>query len=151
MAWQMSGTYVANCSCRLICPCPTHGTPTGPGDECRGVAVFSIGNGSLDDTDLSGVNFAFCNIFPSNLSSGNWTVGIVVDEGASDEQASALERILHGDEGGPFADFAGFYGDWRGVERAAVGFSDGDRPSASVGAVSFTFEPLPGLRTARRP
>jgi hypothetical protein len=145
MAWNISGTYVANCSCRLICPCPTDGTPTGPNDECRGVAVFSIKSGSLDDTDLSGVNFAFCNVFPSNLSAGNWTVGIVLDEGASDNQAQALERILHGDEGGPFADFAALYGDWKGVERGKVTFSDGDMPSASVDDnASFTFEPLEG-------
>ena len=33
------------------------------------------------------------------------------EESASDTQASALERILHGEEGGPFADFAALYGD----------------------------------------
>ena len=145
MAWNMSGTYYGACSCRLLCPCPVDQTPTGPDDQCRGVLVFAIKEGSLDDTDLSGVNFAFTNVFPSNLSSGNWTVGIVVDESASDDQAQALEQILHGDAGGPFAEFAGFYGDWKGVERAPVRFSDGDTPSASVGDDwSSTFEPLEG-------
>ena len=145
MAWKMSGTYVANCSCRLLCPCPTDNPPTGPGDKCRGVAVFHVAEGYLDSTDVSGVNFAFVNEFPSNLTSGNWTVGIVVEESASDTQANALERILHGDEGGPFADFAALYGDWRGVKRATVTFSDGNKPSASVGdSASFMFEPLEG-------
>lgn len=145
MAWEMSGTYVANCSCQLVCPCPVDGPPTGPNGECRGVAVFHISSGRLDDTDLSDVTFAFCNLFPSNLSSGNWKVGVVIDEGASDEQASGVERILHGDEGGPFADFAALYGEWLGVERAGVTFSDGDQPSGSVaGRVNFTFESLPG-------
>jgi hypothetical protein len=145
MAWEMSGTYVANCSCQLICACPVDSPPTGPDGECRGVAVFHIASGKLDDTDLSGIDFAFCNLFPSNLSSGNWKVGVVIDEGASDGQAGAVERILHGDEGGPFAEFAALYGEWLGVERASITFSDGDKPSASVaGRVSFTFEPLPG-------
>jgi hypothetical protein len=107
--------------------------------------VFQIASGNLDDTNLSGTAFAFANWFPSNLSAGNWKVGIVVDDGASDAQARALETILHGDAGGPFADFAALYGEWLGVERASVTFSDGDSPSASVaGHADFTFEPLPG-------
>jgi hypothetical protein len=144
MAWRMAGTYVATCSCQLVCPCPTDNPPTGPGGECRGVAVFGIREGNLDDTDLSGTTFAFCNLFPSNLTAGNWSVGIVVDEGASDDQAQALERILHGEEGGPFGEFAGFFGDWKGVERGPVSVSDGDRPSGRAGDTEFTFEPLEG-------
>lgn len=145
MSWEMSGKYVASCSCPLICPCPVDGPPTGPDGECRGVAVFHIASGNNDDIDLSGVDFVFANLFPSNLSTGNWKVGIVVDERASEDQAGALERILHGDAGGPFADFAALYGDWLGVERASVMFSDGERPTGSVaGRVRYTFEPLPG-------
>jgi len=144
MAWKISGTYVANCSCNLICPCPVDGPPTSPDGQCRGVAVFQIKEGSLDDTDLSGVNVGLVNLFPSNLSSGGWKLGIVVDEGASDEQAEALDGIFKGDQGGPFADFAGLTDDWLGMLRAPVTFSDGDRPSASIGDSSYTFEPLPG-------
>lgn len=145
MSWEMSGKYVGNCTCSLICPCPVDGKPTGPNGECFGVNVFHIAGGKLDDTDLSGVDFVFCNWFPSNLSAGGWKVGVVVDEGASEDQTAALERILHGDAGGPFADFAALYGEWLGVERASVTFSDGVAPSASVGGgTSFTFESLPG-------
>jgi hypothetical protein len=142
MAWNMSGTYVASCACQLICPCPTDGPPTGPDGQCRGVAAFHVKSGNLDDTDLSGTTFAFVNLFPSNLTAGNWKFGVVVDEDASDEQASAYERILHGEEGGPFADFAPLFGEWLGVERARVSVSDGDSPSGTVGEVQFTFEPL---------
>jgi hypothetical protein len=145
MSWEISGKYVANCNCQLICPCPVDGMPTGPNGECRGVAVFNIASGKLDDTDLSGIAFAFCNWFPSNLSAGGWKVGVVLDDGASAAQATALESILHGEAGGPFADFAALYGEWLGVERASVTYSDGDAPSASVGGrVSYTFESLPG-------
>jgi hypothetical protein len=129
----------------MICACAVDGPPTGPNGECRGAAVFHIASGRLDDTDLSGVDFAFCNMFPSNLTAGNWKVGIVVNDGASDGQTGALERILHGDEGGPFADFAALYGEWLGVERGSVSFSDGDTPSASVaGHTNLGFESLPG-------
>jgi hypothetical protein len=144
MAWRISGTYVASCSCNLICPCPTDGPPTSPDGQCRGVGVFHIADGNLDDTDLSGVNLCLVNHFPSNLTAGNWKLGIVVDEGASDEQAGAVERIIKGDEGGPFADFAALTGEWLGMERAPVTFSDGDRPTGSIGDSSWTFEPLQG-------
>jgi hypothetical protein len=140
----MSGTYVANCSCQLICPCPVDAPPTGPDGQCRGLAVFHIRDGNLDDADLSGTTFAFANLFPSNLTAGDWKFGVIVDESASDEQAQALERILHGEEGGPFAEFAPLFGEWLGVERAPVSFSDGDTPSATVGDASMRFEPLEG-------
>jgi hypothetical protein len=144
MAWRLSGTYVASCSCNLICPCPVDGPPTSPDGQCHGVAVFHIADGNLDDTDLSGVNLGLVNLFPSNLTAGNWKLGIVVDEGASDEQAAAVERIIKGEEGGTFAEFAALTDEWLGMERAPVSFSDGDRPSGSIGDSSWTFEPLEG-------
>jgi hypothetical protein len=144
MAWKISGTYLANCSCNLICPCPVDGPPTSADGQCHGHLVFHIADGSLDDTDLSGVDVGLVNLFPSNLSSGGWKLGIVVDEGASDEQAQALERIFKGDEGGPFEQFAALTDEWLGMERAAVSFSDGDKPSASIGDSSFSFEPMEG-------
>jgi hypothetical protein len=144
MSWQMSGTYVASCSCNLICPCPMDGPPTSPDGQCRGVGVFHIAEGNLDDTDLAGVNLGLVNLFPSNLTAGNWKLGIVVDENASDEQAAALEQIVSGKDGGPFADFAALTDEWLGMERGSVTFSDGDRPSASIGESRWTFEPLEG-------
>jgi hypothetical protein len=144
MAWKISGTYVANCSCNLVCPCPVDGPPTSADGQCRGHIVFHIADGELDDTDLSGTNVGLVNLFPSNLSSGGWKLGIVVDEGASDAQAQALERIFKGEEGGPFEQFAALTEEWLGMNRAAVSFSDGDRPSGSVGDSKFTFEPLAG-------
>jgi hypothetical protein len=120
------------------------GPPTSEDGQCHGHLVWHIAEGNLDDTDLSGVNVALVNLFPSNLTSGNWKAGVVVDQGASDEQADALERIFKGDEGGPFGEFAALTEEWLGMERAEVTFSNGDRPTASVGGDSMTFEPLEG-------
>ncbi len=140
MAYRISGTYVATCNCALVCPCPYDGPPTGPGGECRGVLVFDVSQGNLDGTDLSGVPFALYNYFPSNLTAGNWKVGIVVDEGASEEQANAIERIVSGDEGGPFGDFKPLIGEYAGMSRARV---TRDGSSASVAGVGdLSFEPF---------
>lgn len=146
MAWRIAGTYVGSCSCSLICPCPTDGPPTGPDGVCKGVAVFQIGEGNFDDVDLSGTAFAFYNLFPSNLTAGNWKMGVVVDDGASDAQTAAIERILSGQEGGIFADLAPLIGEYLGTERAAITFSGGDTPSATVADRSeVRFEPLLGV------
>jgi len=94
--------------------------------------------------DLSGTKIGLINIFPSNLTAGNWTVGVVVNEDASDDQLAAIDRIMRGQEGGPFEMFASLYGNYLGTERGEVTFSDGDTPSCSIRGNSFSFEPLQG-------
>src|SRR2546422_7139190 len=124
MAYRIAGNYLGVCDCVGICPCPVDGKPTGPNGQCTGVLGFNVEQGNLDDTDLSGVTFALYNFFPSNLTAGNWKVGIVVDDGASDEQAQAVERILSGQEGGPFGEFAPLIDEYLGMERASISVSD---------------------------
>lgn len=142
MAYTIKGTYVASCDCTGLCPCPVDGTPTAPNGECKGGAAFAIREGSLDDTDLGGVSFVLYNYFPANISAGNWKVGIVVDDAATDEQAQAIERIISGEEGGPFAEFKPLIGDYAGMERAAVTVS-GDSVSVA-GKSDWTYEPYTG-------
>lgn len=145
MSYQIAGTYVAVCNCSAICPCPVDGRPTTEDGSCLGSLVFDIKEGNLDGTDLSGTLVALYNLFPSNLSAGDWTIGLVIDDGASDEQAGALEGIFRGNEGGPFGEFAGLISNVAGVERGRITVSDGDRPSASIeGKTEFSFEPFTG-------
>ncbi|MFF8605737.1 DUF1326 domain-containing protein [Streptomyces sp. NPDC015346] len=147
MTWDISGNYVAGCSCAIVCGCAVDAKPRDPqGKEgCLGVGVFHVAEGRLDEVDLSGVDFALYNEFPSNLTSGDWKVGIVVDEGASDEQAEAIDTIVSGRAGGPFGDLSQFFGEYLGVERAEVSLSDGETPRLTVGGRSdIEFTPLRG-------
>ncbi len=144
MAYRIAGTYIAVCDCAGICPCPVDGPPTGANGECLGSLVFDIKQGDLDGTDLSGTTAALYNHFPSNLTAGNWTVGLVIDA-ASDDQARALEAIFKGEEGGPFGEFAGLISTVAGVERGKITVTGGDKPSASIeGKTEFTFEAFTG-------
>ena len=145
MGYRIKGRYVTNCNCRLVCPCPMDGKPTGPNDECRGVVVFHVATGNLDDTALSGIGFAFYNLFPSNLMAGNWKIQLVIGDDASDEQAKAIERIFTGQEGGLFADFVPLVGEVQPTERSPITFStDGDL-SATIGTKStIGFEAFAG-------
>lgn len=145
MAYRIAGTYVLHCSCHLVCPCTIDGPPTSPDGQCDASSVFHVESGNLDGTDLSNVDFALYFHVPSNLTAGNWTVGVIVDEGASDEQAEAIARIISGQEGGPFADFAPMIGEVQPLRRAGVTFSDGDAPSGAVeGGAEIQFEPARG-------
>jgi hypothetical protein len=135
MAYLLKGTYAGVCNCKLVCPCNVDGTPTGEGDQCHGLIVYDVRQGNLDDMDLSGVTFALSYHLPSNASSGNWKVEGTIDEGASEEQAQAIDRIVSGQAGGPFADFAPLIGEYGGLQRGAVSLSDGEAPSASVTGV----------------
>lgn len=145
MAYRISGSYVAVCSCSGICPCPVDGKPSHPEGHCWGTIVFDVREGNLDDTELSGTTFSLWNYFPSNITAGDWKVGIVVDDGASDDQAQAIERIVSGQEGGPFGDFVPLIGEYLGMERGRVTYGNGDSPSGSVGGdTEFSFEPFRG-------
>ena len=143
MAYLLRGIYLGNCHCHEICPCNVDLRPNGPGGECRGWLVLNIREGHKDDVDLSGQTVALFYTFPDKPSAGNWQIGIIADTEASDEQASALEAIFTGKDGGPWGDFAGLFGNYLGLERAGVTFSDGETPSATVdGHGELTFEPF---------
>jgi hypothetical protein len=145
MAYTITGTYVADCDCNLVCPCPYDGPPTGKDNQCHGAVIFHVDRGNLDDVDLSGVNWAFYNHFPDHLTAGKWKVGITVDTGASDEQAQAIERIASGQAGGPFAEFAPLIGEYAGMKRGKVTYSDGDKASGSIeGVGDVSIDPFMG-------
>src|SRR5262249_43642940 len=61
---------------------------------------------------------------------------------ASDDQAQAVERIMSGQEGGPFAEFTPLIADFVGVERAAISLENGK--GSVAGKTEFTFEALTG-------
>jgi hypothetical protein len=144
MGYTISGTYLADCSCDLLCPCPVDGKPNHPDGQCWGNGVFHVEKGSLDDVDLSGVDVGMTVHFPSNFSAGNLTMQIFVDPGASDEQANALERIFSGQAGGPFGEMAPLFSDLS-VTRSKVSYSDGDQPSASIeGVGDLSFQGVAG-------
>jgi hypothetical protein len=136
MAYRIAGNYVLACNCRQICPCACDVAPTAPDGMCHVALVFGIDNGNLDNLDLSGVNFALYFDIRNKLSAGGWKAGLVVDEGASEEQASAVERIVSGSEGGPFGNLSGLMGEYLGTERAPVTISNGEAPKGSVGGMT---------------
>jgi hypothetical protein len=144
MAYKIKGEYVTTCTCQLICPCGVDGPPTGKDGKCRGVFVLHITEGNANGTDLAGVDVAMVFILPGNVTSGNWTAGLVFDPKTPDDKVAAVEKILKGEDGGPFGEFAPLIGEFKASERAPVTYTPGKEASATIGKSSVGFSPHVG-------
>jgi hypothetical protein len=140
MAYRITGQYVGTCECQLVCGCAMNAQPTGRNNTCTGMLVFHIAEGSFESVDLSGINVAMMYYSPGKVLDGNLKLGIVVDESASQEQTDALTTIFSGKAGGVFGEFVPLIGEFLPTERAPVSYSDGEKPSAAVGASSISVE-----------
>jgi hypothetical protein len=77
------------------------------------------------------------------MSEGNWRLGLIVDEAASDEQAQALGRVFAGELGGPPAALGPLLGEFLGVERAPFDVQeDGHTHKAAIGELHVEVEDI---------
>ncbi len=101
MAWRITGSYYAPCSCKVGCPCALGELEADQG-WCSTAIAFQVQSGHADGTDLSGAKVALAGDWPSGLLSGNGTARLYFDPAVSPEQRTALEAILSGQRGGVF-------------------------------------------------
>lgn len=69
---------------------------------CSGALILDIQGGNVDGTDVGGTKVAFVGDWPSGFLAGNGTGRIYFDPEVSQEQRSALESVLSGQQGGVF-------------------------------------------------
>lgn len=119
--WHIRGDYFETCSCDYLCPCIFTNMTAMPTDGvCKVAIVLDIAEGRYGDTRLDGVAFVSAAMVDGPMADGNWTLGLIIDEGASDAQVDAIGRICSGDEGGPMALMAPLVGTFAGIERAPI-------------------------------
>ncbi len=101
MAWQISGTYYAPCSCNIGCPCLL-GELEGDqeGGWCSGLVAVDVKSGQSDGVALGGTRAMMIADWPKGFLAGDGTGRIYVGEGASEDQQRELETILSGRKGG---------------------------------------------------
>ncbi|MDR0358477.1 MAG: DUF1326 domain-containing protein [bacterium] len=132
MPWKIEGTYFENCNCEWVCPCTvTSLTAPATQDRCQVVLVYHVGQGSVDGVDVSGLSVAVVADTPRMMTDGNWNVGLILNEQATQQQADALAGVFSGQLGGPMATLASLIGNLLGVERASIEYGD-DRRRHSV-------------------
>ncbi len=124
MSWSLKGSYAETCSCELMCPCNLSFDHGATYDFCRATLAFSIRDGNIDGTDVSGLKVVAIIDTPKVMTDGNWRLGVFVDEHATDEQVEKLVGVFGGQLGGPMAGIAPLVGEMLGVERAAIEIND---------------------------
>jgi hypothetical protein len=122
-SWHVSGDYFEACSCDFLCPCVyTNMTAKPTQGHCDVGLIFHVNHGHSGDVSLDGLNFAVLAHTPGIMSEGNWTVGLIIDERASDAQTEALTGIASGQAGGPMANLGPLLGNFAGMERRPIEF-----------------------------
>jgi hypothetical protein len=118
-AWWLSGEYLENCNCEVLCPCllgprnsrgaamarPTEG-------YCDVPLVFRIAQGAAGAISLAGTHVVLAVHTPGAMGEGNWRAALYLDAKASAEQRAALERIFIGKAGGVMARVAAAVSEW---------------------------------------
>ncbi len=107
-SWRIRGDAIEACSCNIVCSCNFGGAPT-PG-LCEAIIGYRVQEGHYGGTQLDGLNFVLYLQMPGKPYDGNWTLGVYLDQRASQEQVGALGTILSGQAGGMFAALGGLIG-----------------------------------------
>jgi hypothetical protein len=131
--WRLSGEFVVSCSCDW-CPCaislgrarPTEG-------RCRSWFAFRLDDGQAGEVALGGLNLAVLLDVPGRMAEGSYTLGLFLDERASEAQQAPLERIFTGHAGGPPGWWSLVTSHYLGLRRAPIGYEvDGHRRRVSI-------------------
>jgi hypothetical protein len=122
-SWHISGEYMETCNCAMLCPCITSNMTAKPTDgECKFAVAMRIDKGEKDGVKLDGTAFIVVAHAPGAMAAGNITVGLIVDERASEKQLEAITAIATGAAGGPMTALAPLVGRIAGVERRPIDF-----------------------------
>jgi hypothetical protein len=120
MAWTIEGRYFENCSCDVPCPCTVSLDLGADRDRCIAFLVFEVESGDVDGVDVSGRIVAAMIDTPKVMSEGNWRLGVLIDDQASDEQAEKLAAVFGGQLGGPMEALGPLVGEQLGLERVPM-------------------------------
>jgi hypothetical protein len=149
--WHIKGQYMETCNCEYLCPCiysnltalPTEG-------NCKAAIAMKIDEGEKDGVSLDGLSFIVLLHSPGVMADGDMTVGLIVDDRATDEQSLAIGAIATGEAGGPMAALAPLVGKVAGVEKRSIQFQSNGL-THSVRAGDLIDQACEGVPSAARP
>jgi hypothetical protein len=147
-SWRMRGDVMEACSCATTCPCNFGSDPTPL--PCDVVIGWRIEDGNYGTTRLDGLSVVLYGRIPGNVFQGNWTVGVYLDQRASQQQAQALGDIFAGNAGGWPAMLSSLIGNLLPPKQVPIQFQtvDGEHRITVPGLLEVGSErvpnPLPG-------
>ena len=145
--WHIEGQYMETCNCNFICPCIGSNLTARPSEgDCKAAVAMRINKGEKDGVKLDGLSFIVLMHSPKTMAEGNITVGLIVDERASEKQVQAISDIATGAAGGPMAALGPLVGKVAGVEKRPIRFeADGMKFSVKAGElIDQALEGVPG-------
>ena len=121
--WRVEGQYMETCNCTYLCPCIGSNLTARPTEgDCKAAIAMRIDKGEKDGVKLDGLSFIVLMHSPKAMAEGNMTVGLIIDERATDKQAEAISAIATGAAGGPMAALGPLVGRVAGVEKRPISF-----------------------------
>jgi hypothetical protein len=146
--WNISGQYMETCNCTMLCPCIVSNLTARPTQgDCKAAVALRIDKGAKDGVKLDGLSFVIVMQSPGAMGEGNITVGLIVDDAASEQQVEAISAIATGAAGGPMAALAPLVGRIAGVERRPIRF-EADGLSRSLRAGELVDQACEGVASA---
>jgi len=151
VAWWARGLIFENCSCQAICPGHVHFDQTCYNDRCIGYWAVRIDEGDFGGVDLAGVRAVVAYDCPPHMIDGDWVEGLLIDESAGAPQRRAVEAILDGSAGGPWAVLASFVGTQLKTRYVPIVIEEGDKTKrvAVDGILDSTITGLKGRDRSR--
>lgn len=125
MAWRLDGTYFENCNCDVLCPCGASSLKL-PADKerCTFVFAYHVDDGEIEGVDVSDRTVLVVGDTPAQMTDGNWRVGLIVDDDASEEQTQLLGAVFGGQKGGPMELLAPMISELLGLEQMPIEYAD---------------------------
>lgn len=152
--WRVEGQYMETCNCTYLCPCIGSNLTAQPTEgDCKAAIAMRIDKGEKDGVKLDGLSFIVLMHSPKAMAEGNITVGLIIDERATDKQAEAISAIATGAAGGPMAALGPLVGRVAGVEKRPISFDmDGLKRTVQAGElIDQACEGVPGPARAGEP
>lgn len=145
MAYELEGDFFEACTCRASCPCIMLSPATE--ETCDLILAWHIARGRKEDVSLDGLNVVMAVRSPQQMTDGNWTAALYLDERADPAQTDALTAIFSGQAAGHLANLAPLIGTVTGVYSAPIAFAkaDGTRSLRVGDAIEADVEELRGM------
>ena len=145
--WHIEGQYMETCNCSFVCPCiGSNLTATPTEGDCKAAITMRIDKGQKDAVKLDGLSFIVLLHSPKAMAEGNITVGLIIDERATNEQMEAIGAIASGSAGGPMAALAPLVSRMAGIEKRPIRFEQsGMKYAVTAGElIDQSLEGVPG-------
>ncbi len=144
--WWAKGLLFENCCCQVVCPGHVHFDQLCTLERCNGYWAIRVDEGEFDGVRLDGLASVIAYDSPQHMIQRNWTEVLIIDETATAEQRKAIESILNGSAGGPWAKLAPFVSTWLETRYHEIRIEEQEKTKTIVieGLLEGTIEQLRG-------